>query len=126
MSPTVEANKLDVRFDFQTADSTQSPILRNFAIKAMVRPNVLYGHQFMVKGADFIQMLDGTQHSLSSEEQKIVLETLRDTAAPFEFVDPFGVSHQVYISTCTFRNIVRRPGEKRSNWDCIINCVEVR
>lgn len=126
MSPTVEANKLDVRFDFQTADSAQSPILRNFAIKAMVRPNVLYGHQFMVKGADFIQMLDGTQHSLSSEEQKIVLETLRDTAAPFEFVDPFGISHQVYISTCTFRNIVRRPGEKRSNWDCILNCVEVR
>lgn len=126
MNPTVEANKLDVRLVMRTGDATQSPVLRNFTLKAMVRPNVLYGHQFMVKGADFIQMLDGTQHSLSSEEQKIVLETLRDTAAPFEFVDPFGISHQVYISTCTFRNIVRRPGEKRSNWDCIINCVEVR
>ena len=126
MSPTVQANKLDVRLDFQTSDIDQSPILRNFTLKAMVRPDVLYGHQMMVLGADQIQMLDGMQHTLSSEEQKNILETIRDSKAPVLYVDPFGIEHEAYISSCTFRNLQRRPGEKRSNFTAIINIVEVR
>ena len=126
MNPTVEANKLDVRMDFQTNDETQSVVMRNFTLKAMVRPDVLYGHQMMVLGGDQIQMLDGMQHTLSSEEQKNILETIRNSKAPVTYIDPFGISHDAYISSCTFRNLKRRPGEKRSNWGALINVVEVR
>lgn len=125
-NPTVEANKLDVRLDFQTSTASESPVLRNLAIKAMVRPAVLYSHRFSVIGADLIQMLDGFPHTLSSEEQHALLEEIRDSRAPVTYIDPFGLSHTAYVSTVQFTNVQRRPNERRSNWNALVNLVEVR
>lgn len=126
MNPTVEANKLDVRMDFMTLDATQTAVLRNFTIKAMVRPDTLYGHRMAIIGANEIRMLDNRFNPGSSEEQRLWIEALRSSKAPVTFIDHFGVSHQGYISTAQFSNIDRRPGEAQSSWICNLNVVEVR
>lgn len=126
ITPTIEANKLDVRLDFRTDNTAQSPILRNVTVKAMIRPDTLYGHQLMVIGANEVRMLDNRFNPGSSEQQKQWIEALRSSKAPITFVDPFGVSHIGYISTAQFVDIQRRPGESQSSWGCRINVVEVR
>ncbi len=125
-TPTVEANKLDVRMNFQTDSATQSAILRNVTIKAMIRPDTLYGHQMVIIGSNEIRMLDNRFNPGSSEQQRQWIEAARASKAPITFIDQFGISHLGYLSTAQFLDIQRRPGESQSNWRCRINLVEVR
>lgn len=126
MNPTVEAKKLDVRLNFKTGDSAQSPILRNVSVKYMVRPNVLYGHRLTILGGDEVHMLDGRTLKASSEVQRQWLRAARNSKAPVVFITPFGEQKTGYLSTLQFGNLQRRPGEPRSNWTCVTNIVETR
>jgi len=126
MNPTVEANKLEIRLNLKTGDSTQSPIVRNVAVKYMVRPNVLYGHRLTVLGGDEVHMLDGRTLKASSEVQREWLRSARNSKAPVTFVTPFGEERVGYMSTLQFGNLQRRPGEARSNWVCVTNIIEAR
>lgn len=126
MNPTVEANKLEVRLNLKTGDATQSPIVRNVAVKYMVRPNVLYGHRLTVLGADEVHMLDGRTLKASSEVQRAWLRAARNSKAPVTFVTPFGEERVGYMSTLQFGNLQRRPGESRSNFVAVTNIVEAR
>src|SRR3990170_2206169 len=106
---TIEYNFLQLRFDFVTTVSTSSPIMEGYTLRFIMRPNTLYGHSFQVIAAKDLKTGAGARQLKSVRDIYSELETARASAAPVTFVDPFGVSHQGYISALE-RQAIERHG----------------
>lgn len=106
---TLEYKQIQIRVDFTTDSTSQSPILEDITLRFIMRPNVLYGHTIqVVLGRDVKSgtgVLMTTPRALISQ-----LETARASTAPITFSDPFGIDHQGYVSAIE-RVSLERHGE---------------
>lgn len=108
---TTYGKTLQLRFTFHTASATSSPILESFAVNYLLRPTAVWGWQLNLCLADNIRTLEQEiEQQITSEEQMTALATARDQYTPVVFTDPWGTSHNVYMSSVQMRGVEWRPG----------------
>ena len=91
-----------VRFVNAGASTNQTPILEGLTVRFLMRPDVFYGYSFGIVVAE--NYLYGTeQASTSAKDLRDALLTLRDSKAPIEFIDIYGDTHDVYISSVSLQ-----------------------
>lgn len=108
---TREFNYIQLRFDFITATATISPILYDYTIRVILRPNVLWGWNFDIILADELEH-DMLTDLRSAEEALADLETARDSKSPISFKDIFGVEHYGYISAMSDAVVYRTEADE--------------
>lgn len=101
-SRTVEYNYILLRFDFETTDETITPVLKNYTLRFIMRPQVEFAFSHDVILATEVA-LDGTQQARTAGQILEDLEALRDSAKPFSYIDLHGRQHFVYISSLQVR-----------------------
>lgn len=95
---TIEYNNIQFRFAFVTDSSSQSPILQNFTVRLLMRPDTNFGYGFNIVATEHPEV--GGRMIDDRRPAQIIadLHAARQSSAPVEFVDIYGVSHKVYIS----------------------------
>ena len=96
-SKTYEWHFIQLRFDFITADSTQSPILDSYTVRFIVRPDVKRGYNFNIIAADNLES-EGRQDLREAQEIEEDLWAIRSSAAPVKFIDLLGAERYVYLT----------------------------
>jgi len=124
---TIEFDQIRIRVDFETNSTTQSPILESTTMQFIMRPEEAYGHSVAIKVATHAEH-GRFEDSRTAEEIITDLKTARSSEAPVVFVDPFGVSYNVYVSAIV-RNAIEYHGMYEGDYDiehiATVNLVEV-
>lgn len=95
---TQEFKYIQLRFDFYTYVRAQSPILKGYTLRFLMRPEVAYGWNFNIVAADHFvygEREDERTAATIIEDIKIA----RDSKAPISFVDIQGTEHFAYVSS---------------------------
>jgi hypothetical protein len=95
---TREFNHIQLRFDFITSDSTQSPILDSYTVRFIVRPDVRKGYNFNIVAASNLES-EGRQDLRTGAEIEAELWSIRNSKSPIQFVDILGTTRYVYITS---------------------------
>jgi len=97
-SNSVEFKKIQLQFDLDTDSTAQSPALKGYHMKYLMRPDVAYGYSF-----DILAATDGTYAGLASNKSAgdIISEiaTARASTAPVAFTTLLNESKNVYVSS---------------------------
>lgn len=107
---TREFDYANLRFDFTTDSSAQSPILESWTLRFIMRPNVLWGYSFYIVAANYGQHGVASDERTAAEIRDELLE-LRDSKSPIRLVDPLGITHYGYITSVQGQPDWRLPGE---------------
>lgn len=97
---TIEFNYIIFRLDFVTGIRGQTPILEGLTMRFLLRPDVFYGYNFNIIAANNLtygETVDGR----SPYQYREQLRTMRDSKAPLPFIDIFGQTGYVYITSLT-------------------------
>jgi hypothetical protein len=94
--------RIQFRVQLYTTTAANSPIVKRFIIKLMVRPQVLYGVTCDIIVAD--SPIDPRKHrtAMSGKDTRAALKAARDSVSPITFTDIYGVSASAYLSTLRF------------------------
>lgn len=91
---TVQFKRIQFRFDFDTDNAAQTPVMRSYSLKYMMRPATNYGYSFDVEVTD-----NAAGDGRSSPTLVADLETARASTAPVAFINMLGQSKTVYVSS---------------------------
>ena len=105
---TEEFYNMKLRVDFINtgAVATSTPILEGLTLRFIMRPDVFYGYNFNIIGAQ--NYVYGNENTYKSpKEIRDELRLARDSKAPIIFVDIYGVEHKGYISSVSLLAVER-------------------
>lgn len=127
---TIQYNYIQIRIDFVTDATGQSPILEGWTLRFIMRPATLYGHSFAIVAAGNLKIGAGGRDLKTVRDIYSGIETARASAAPITLIDPFGVSAQGYISSVERRAVERHGRTNREGFpdiesQIVVNFVEV-
>ena len=112
---TIEYNYIQIRVDFVTTDSEQSPILEDITLRFIMRPEVSFGTSFNIVAASG-RIYENTMRNIPVSQIISDLKQARNSKAPVDFVDIYGDKYKVYISSYQERAVARHiknmPGGK--------------
>jgi len=97
---SIQYKYMILRWQFVTTASTTTPILEGTTVRFLMRPDTFYGFNFNVIAArdyDFNTYQDNRDVTTILAD----LEAARDSKEPVEYIDPFGVTRHVYLSSVT-------------------------
>ena len=105
---TEEFYNMKLRVDFINtgAVNTSTPILEGLTLRFLMRPEVFYGYNFNIVGAANYVYGDAVDDR-SPKDIRDELQAARDSKAPIEFIDIYGVSHKCYISSLSLLAVER-------------------
>lgn len=103
---TREFNRAQFRFDFVTDATDSSPILEEYTLRFLMRPDVSYGYNFWVIAQDYGQFGESQDERRAIEVREQLL-SLRDSKRPIKFIDLIGETHYGYITAVTGNPVVR-------------------
>lgn len=92
-------SKIQLKFVFVTDDAAQTPVLRGYSLRVLMRPESYYGWSFAVKAELGIQGGRSTRLLLDPKQVVDHIEELRDSGAPVDFTDIWGTQYPVYITS---------------------------
>jgi hypothetical protein len=123
---TVYGKKIQLRLDFTTDDSAQSPVLEAHALRYMLRPDTVWGWQVRLQVSDYVRLLDGRveEDEFTAEDKITALETARDAECPCTMVDPWGTSHTVFVTAINM-NGLRRESTKNPELIATVSFIKV-
>lgn len=101
MERTIEYYWLQLKFVFVTDDSTQSPILEGYTIRLLMRPDTDYGYSFNILANEENEQAMGLVDDRDAKTILDDLHTVRDSKEPVEFVDLWGATRFVYLTSIT-------------------------
>lgn len=104
---TLEYNYIQIQVNFVTDSTAQSPVLEGFTLRFIMRPATLYGHSFNIVAAQNLKMGAAHRDLKTVRDIYSAINTARASTSPITFIDPFGVSAQVYISSVERRAVER-------------------
>ena len=111
---------IQLRFDFQTASATNSPILESFAVHYLLRPEAVWGWQISLAIASNMRTKDqGIEREIRAKDLRDVLKTARDQKTPVTLVDPWGDEYSVYLSSIRFLPTEWRPENEAEDIEMI-------
>lgn len=122
---TIEYNYIQLKFKFITTDSSQSPVLSSATLRVLLRPNEYYAYGFLVEASAQNQPDDRSTFQIWSD-----LQEARESKAPIDFIDVWGVPHKVYITALSENARSRSGADYRGGKEQIeslirVNMVEV-
>ena len=89
----MQFKRIQFRFDFDTDNAAQTPVMRSYSLKYMMRPATSYGYSFDIEVTD-----NASGDGRSAAQLVSDLETARASSAPVAFVNMMGESKTVYVS----------------------------
>ncbi len=95
---SVEYNWIQFRIKFVTDNAAQSPVLEDFTLRLLLRPEDYYGYNLMIVGAPRDRSDNRTPKQIVDD-----LKTARSSKAPVEFIDVHNTEHYVYITSLNER-----------------------
>jgi hypothetical protein len=96
-STTREFYYMQLRIDFVTGSSTQTPILEGYSLSFIMRPITRLGFNFNIILTDYYEH-GMHQDDRTTQEMYDDLLELRDSVSPIELIDIYGISHTGYIT----------------------------
>jgi len=96
--PTYECNYTQIRVDFYTEDSSQSPILESLTARFIMRPDTRSGYSFRIIGATTYEN-EGSEDGRTAAEIITDLRETRDSKAPVEFRGLLGENIRGYLTS---------------------------
>ena len=108
---TIEYNFIQIRIDFVSDSSAQTPVLEGWTLRFIMRPATLYGHSFSIIAASGLKVGAARRGLRSVRDIYSAIDTARASTAPISFTDPFGVTITGYIAS-TERVAVERHGRE--------------
>lgn len=118
---TIEYKHATFRFIISTNNENNTPIIENFTLRVLMRPDTFYGFNFDIvasKGFSY----DGVVFEDQPEEIMNYIKQLRDSKAPIQFVDPFGSTYYGYISSVNATTLeLFENDSEATNFETIIN-----
>lgn len=96
---TLEYYWIQLRVDFVTDSANQSPILEGITLRLLMRPDTNYGHSFTIVAGEETEYAGARTDDRDPYAIITDLRACRDSKAPVEFIDPFGISRQVYVTS---------------------------
>lgn len=126
---TLEYYYLELKFQFQTSVTSQTPVLEDYTVRFLMRPDTLYGFRFSIVGsshADWGGALD--ERTAYTVYQN--LKTARDSKAPISYTNPYGDTYQVYVTSVQMQaierhGIVQEGGQPDIEHRVLVNLVQV-
>lgn len=97
-----EGKRIQFRLNLQTTKATLTPVVQTVIMKAMMRPDVLYGVTTNVIVSSDLSDTDGQQLGLTAEEIRTALKAARASVSPIGFKDIHGNSANAYLSSVQF------------------------
>jgi hypothetical protein len=98
---TLEYYWLQLKFQLVTTSASVSPILEGFTIRLLMRPDTDYGYSFNVLANEDNEMAMGLVDERDPKTIITDLRTVRDSKKPVTFVDLWGTSRYVYLTSIT-------------------------
>ena len=122
---TEEFYNMKLRVDFINASAStyQTPILEGLTLRFLMRPDVFYGFNFNIVGAENYVYGDVVDNR-SPKDIRDELQAARDSKSPIEFIDIYGVSHKCYISSLSLLAVERHENSDDGtvNMENVCNC----
>lgn len=78
-----------------------SPQVEDVTLRVLLRPDAYYGYNFTIVAAKEVEDQMGATDTRDVKTIIDDLRTARDSKAPIDYIDPFGISRKVYISSMT-------------------------
>lgn len=105
-SATREFNYMQLRIDFVTGSTAQTPILEGYSISFIMRPVTRMGYNFNIFA---ITNYEHGSHVDDRTSQQILddLLAVRNSAAPVELIDIYGRSHRGYVTAIREQPVFR-------------------
>ena len=127
---TLQYNHIQIRIDFVTDATGQSPILEGITLRFIMRPATLYGHFFNIIAASNLKIGSSHRSLATVREIYTAVNAARASTAPITFVDPFGVSVTGYVASIERRAVERHGRQEPEGFPDIesqimVNFVEV-
>lgn len=94
-----EFNHVQLRFDFATNDSAQTPILDSFTLRFIIRADLKKGFNFNIIAASNLESSPGVQDERTSKEIVNDLWDARNSKPSVEFIDFLGDVRKCYLTT---------------------------
>ena len=118
---TREWNYLQLRIDFVTGTSTQSPILEGYSISFIMRPDTRMGYNFNIYA---VTEYEQGSHKDDRTSQEILddLKEVRNSKSPVELIDIFGRSHRGYVTAIREQPVYREVEGDNYNVEATFNC----
>ena len=113
---TLEYFHIQIRVDFVTDNTAQTPILEGMTLRFIMRPVTLYGHFFNIIAASNLKTGSSHRDLRSVRDIYSAINTARASTAPITFVDPFGVSVTGYVSSVERRAVERHGRTEREGF----------
>ena len=105
-SYTREWNYMQIRIDFVTGSSTETPILEGYSLSFIMRPDTRKGYNFNIVAVSNYEH-GSYQDDRSAQEILDDLYELRNSKSPVELVDIFGRSHVGYVTAIQEQPVYR-------------------
>jgi len=125
---SIEYNHLQLKVDFVTDTSGNSPVLEDLTVRFLMRPDESYGYSFALVAAESAQFGTSMQDDRLPRQIMDDLRAARASKTPVSYEDPFGNEHYVYVSSYV-EQAVEYHGDKRGTPDIehrvLVNLVEV-
>jgi len=117
---TREWNYLQLRIDFITASATQSPILEGYSISFIMRPETRMGYNFsVIVATEYEQGMH--KDDRTSQEIHDDLMDVRNSAAPVELIDIYGLTHRGYVTAIRDQPVYRQVEGDSYNVEAMFN-----
>lgn len=101
----VIGKQVQLKLSLSTTDSSVSPIITAVILKAMMRPDVLYGVTCDVIVSDNLSDQNKLMGGHTAKEIKAALLAARDSKPPIQFTDLYGDTADAYLSSMRMNTI---------------------
>lgn len=96
---TLEYYWIQFRVDLVTTNSLFTPTFDGITLRVLMRPDTVYGYAFNIIAATEADYGVGETDTRYGKNIMDDLRSARDSKAPIEYVDIWGTSHQVYVTS---------------------------
>lgn len=120
---TIEFDYMQLRFDFITNDSAQSPIIESYTLRFIMRPDVRWGYSFDILASTGVEN-EGMQDERTAAQIKEELRAIRDSKSPVSFKGLAGEEIYGYLTSIKEQPVYRTlAGEEGGTYiEFVLSC----
>lgn len=108
---TIEYEYIQIRVDFISDSSAQSPVMEGLTLRFIMRPDDAYGYRMHIPIGNRLKTGSGTEMIRKGYEQVADLKAVRSSKKPVSYTDPYGDEHKAYMTALEIRPTGGRKSE---------------
>ena len=94
----VGSTAIQLKFEFTTDSSSETPVLEGFSARFINRPRTVYGFNVALEIADKQTIRDNTAETISATERRLFIDKITDSVTPILYTDKWRQRWRVYIT----------------------------